>query len=195
MGYDATTIGNHEFDNGLEGLAAQMPHAKFEILSANYDFSKTIMAPFVKPYKVFNVDGIKVGVFGLGIELQGLVNKSMYQETLYLDPVEISQDMVKILRKNEKCDLVICLSHLGFNYKNEPNKISDIKLAQLTSGIDLIIGGHTHTFLDKPRIEKNLLNEDVLINQVGCCGINLGRIDFFLTKDKNKESKGKSIIV
>lgn len=195
MGYDATTIGNHEFDNGIEGLAAQMPHAKFHILSANYDFSKTIMAPFVKPYKVFYVDGVKIGVFGLGIELQGLVNKNMYKETVYLDPVEITQDMVKILRKNENCDLVVCLSHLGYQYKNDPQKISDLTLAQKTSGIDLIIGGHTHTFLDKPTVVKNLDHQEVLINQVGCCGIHLGRIDFFLTKDKKISGNGRRIEV
>lgn len=195
MGYEATTIGNHEFDNGIDGLAAQMQHAKFQILSANYDFKNTIMHPFVKPYHIFMKDGIKVGVFGLGVELAGLVDKKMYKETVYLDPVEISTDMVRLLKKVEKCDLIICLSHLGYAYKNEPNKICDTKLAELTQDIDLIIGGHTHTFLDKPVIVKNAIDKEVLINQVGCFGVNLGRIDFYFDDDASFTAKGKSILV
>jgi 5'-nucleotidase len=195
MGYEATTIGNHEFDNGVDGLAAQMPHAKFDILSANYNFENTVMNGFVKPYKIFRKDGIKVGVFGLGVELAGLVDKKMYKETIYLDPVEISLDTVKKLKHDEKCDLIICLSHLGYAYKVEPSKISDVKLASLTRDIDLIIGGHTHTFLDKPTIHKNLDGKDVLVNQVGCYGINLGRIDFYFDSDSTVISQGKSIIV
>lgn len=195
MGYEATTIGNHEFDNGIDGLAAQMPHAKFDILSANYNFENTVMNGVVKPYKIFHKDGIKVGVFGLGVELAGLVDKKMYKETIYLDPVEISLDTVKKLKHDEKCDLIICLSHLGYAYKDEPSKISDVKLASLTRDIDLIIGGHTHTFLDKPTILKNLDGKDVLVNQVGCYGINLGRIDFYFDSDSTVISQGKSIIV
>ena len=124
-----------------------------------------------------------------------LVDKKNYKETVYYNPVEISQDIVSILRKKEKCDLVICLSHLGYQYKNEPNKISDVKLAALTKDIDLIIGGHSHTFLDKPTIVKNLDNQDVLVNQVGCYGLNLGRIDFYFDSNKSKSALGKSIIV
>ena len=109
LGYEATTIGNHEFDNGIEGLAAQMPHADFKILSANYNFENTIMNGFVKPYQIFHKNGLKVGVFGLGVELAGLVDKKMYKETIYLDPVEISLDIVRKLKHEEKCDLIICL--------------------------------------------------------------------------------------
>jgi 5'-nucleotidase len=195
MQYDASTIGNHDFDNGVDGLYAQMPFAKFEFLSANYDFKNTMMDGLVKPYKIFNKNGIKVGVFGIGIELDGLVDKRNYKETVYNDPVETSQEMVRILKKEQKCDLIICLSHLGYNYKNEPNTISDLKLAALTEDIDLIIGGHTHTFLDKPTVIKNRIGEEVLVNQVGCYGINLGRIDFFLDHNKAKSSMGKSIVV
>ena len=195
MKYDASAIGNHDFDNGVEGLYAQMPHATFEFISANYDFKNTVMNGLVKPYKIFNKNGIKVGVFGLGVELNGLVDKAMYKETVYNDPVETTQDMVRILKKENKCDLVICLSHLGYNYKEEPNKICDLKLAQITQDIDLIIGGHTHTFLDKPTVMKNSVGKDVLVNQVGCYGINLGRIDFYLDNNKEKASQGTSIIV
>lgn len=195
MQYDASAIGNHDFDNGVDGLRAQMPHAKFDFLCANYDFKNTVMDGLVKPFKIFNKNGIKVGVFGLGIELAGLVDKNLSKETVYNEPLEIAQDMVRILKKEQKCDIVICLSHLGYRYKEEPNKISDVKLAELTQDIDLIIGGHTHTFLDKPSVIKNKVGQDVLVNQVGCYGINVGRVDFYLDNDKNKAIDGKSIVV
>ena len=148
-----------------------------------------------KPYKTFNKGGIKIGVFGLGIELKGLVDPMMYKETKYLDPVEISQDMTRVLKNEEQCDLIICLSHIGYHYKNNPEKISDLKLAAATKDIDLIIGGHTHTFLPKPTIVKNIDDKNVLVNQVGCFGINLGKIDFYFDADKNKSADGTSIIV
>lgn len=195
MHYDVATMGNHDFDNGIDGFYAQLSHAKFDFVSANYDFKNTVLNEIVKPYKIINKGGIKIGVFGLGIELEGLVDKKAYKETVYLDPVEIAQDMTRILKHNKKCDLVICLSHLGFSYKNEPNKISDIVLAKKTKDIDLIIGGHTHTFLDKPVVEKNAEGKEVLINQVGCYGLNLGRIDFYFSNDATVTSNGKSIIV
>lgn len=195
MQYDATTIGNHDFDNGLEGIVSQMPHATFDFISSNYDFKNTIMDGYVKPYKIFNKNGIKVGVFGLGIELSGLVDKKNYNETVYNNPVETAQEMVRILKHEKKCDLIICLSHLGYKYNTEPDRICDLKLAELTKDIDLIIGGHTHTFLDKPTIVKNLDQKEVLVNQVGCYGINLGRIDFHFDSNKQKLTDGKSIIV
>lgn len=195
MQYDLATIGNHDFDNGIEGLYNQLPNAKFEFVSANYDFKNTIMNGHVKPYKIFHKNGIKVGVFGLGVELEGLVDKKNCKETVYNDPVGISQDMARILKQQEKCDLVICLSHIGYKYKDEPTKICDTTLATLTKDIDLIIGGHTHTFLDKPTVLKNADGKDVLVNQVGCYGINLGRIDFYFDNDTSKNAAGKSIIV
>ena len=195
MQYDVATMGNHDFDNGIDGFYAQLPHAKFDFVSANYDFKNTVLNEIVKPYKIINKGGIKIGVFGLGIELDGLVDKKMYKETVYYNPIEVAQDMTRILKHNKKCDLVICLSHLGFSYKNEPNKISDLDLAKKTKDIDLIIGGHTHTFLDKPVIEKNADGKDVLINQVGCYGLNLGRIDFYFSNDAAINSNGKSIII
>lgn len=184
MGYDASTIGNHEFDNGLQGIKNQLPHAGFDIICSNYDFSNTILEGKFKPYQIYKKDGLRIGVFGLGIELDGLVGKDMYGETKYLDPVEIAQDMTRILREEKKCDLVICLSHLGYEYKNDPEKISDIHLAQKTSGIDLIIGGHTHTFLPEPQKYQNSKGETVLVNQVGWAGLYLGRIDFYLQNGK-----------
>jgi 5'-nucleotidase len=193
MGYDAATIGNHDFDNAVDGLYAQMPHATFQFLSANYDFTNTVMNGHVKPYSVFVKDGVKIGVFGLGIELAGLVDPRMYKETKYLDPLGIAQDMSRILKTQEKCDLVICLSHLGYQYKEE--KMSDLKLAGLTQDIDLIIGGHTHTFLKKPTVTKNAIGKNVLVNQVGFAGLNLGRIDFYLDEAGNVTGDGVSILV
>jgi len=193
--YDAATIGNHDFDNGLDGLFKQLPHAEFDFISANYDFSNTIMDTHVKPYKIFNIDGIKIGVFGLGIELDGLVGKNNYKETKYLDPIEIAQDMTRVLKEDESCDLIVCLSHIGYYYRNSPEIVSDLIIAKATKDIDLIVGGHTHTFLPKPTIEKNIVGKNVLVNQVGCYGIYLGKIDFHFDSNKNKSANGVSIIV
>lgn len=187
MGYDATTIGNHEFDNGLEGILNQLPHAGFDILCSNYDFSNTILDGKFKPFQIYKKDRVKIGVFGLGIELEGLVGKEMYGDTRYLDPIKVAQGMVRFLRKEKECELVICLSHLGYEYKNDPKKVSDIHLAQNTSGIDLIIGGHTHTFLPEPQKLKNKDGKMVLVNQVGWAGLYLGRIDFYMERKKIKQ--------
>ncbi len=194
LNYDAATIGNHDFDNGVDGLLAQVPHASFELLSANYDFSNTVMDGFVKPFKIYQVDGVKIGVYGLGIALDGLVTKRLYKETLYLNPFEIASDTERKLKEEEHCDLVICLSHLGYDYEN-PERPSDTQLAQRTQYTNLIIGGHTHTFLDKPDIRTNKNGDSVLVNQVGAFGINLGRIDFYFDQDKNASANGLSISV
>ena len=195
MKYDLATLGNHDFDNGINGFFAQLPHANFEFVSANYDFKNTELNGIVKPYKTFLKDGIKIGVFGLGIELEGLVDKKLYKETKYYNPIEVATDITKTLKETEKCDLIICLSHLGFDYKNEKDKPSDLKLAATTQDIDLIIGGHTHTFLDKPVIKTNKVGKQVVINQVGAYGINLGRIDFYFSDETKYISKEKNIVV
>ena len=186
LGYDAVTIGNHDFDNGIDGLDKQLPNAKFDIISSNYDFKNTILESKISNYKIYNKSGVKIGVFGLGIELEGLVSKDLYKETKYLDPIDIANDTAKKLKKTENCDLVICLSHLGYKYEKFPNKVSDLNLAKSTKNIDLIIGGHTHTFMNKPVVVKNNVENDVLINQVGCFGLYLGRIDFSFDSDNNK---------
>lgn len=195
MKYDLATLGNHDFDNGIDGFYSQLPHAKFDFVSANYDFKNTILDGIVKPYKTFKKAGLKIGVFGLGVELEGLVDKKLYKETVYNNPVDVAKDITSQLKETEKCDLIICLSHLGFKYKNEPDKICDVLLAQKTKDIDLIIGGHTHTFLDKPVIETNTDGKEVLINQVGCYGINLGRIDFYFSDDKKYSNQSKKIVI
>jgi 5'-nucleotidase len=188
MGYNASTLGNHEFDNGIEKLAKSLKHANFSFLNSNYTFKNTALENKISKYKIFNVDGIKIGVFGLGIELNGLVEKKLYTGINYLDPVEISIDTTNELKFNHNCDLIICLSHLGFSYSKDKNIMCDLVLAKKTRNIDLIIGGHTHTFLEKPVQIKNLDDKNVLINQVGCFGINLGKIDFYFSDEKIKES-------
>lgn len=180
MKYDASTFGNHDFDNGLAGLQKQLPNAGFPFLIANYDFGGTPLAGRFAPYKVFEKGGARIGVFGLGIELKGLVADKNFGTTQYLDPVTVAKAQVQRLRQGERCDLVICLSHLGYKYEGE--KIDDRKLAAQVGGIDLILGGHTHTFMPAPEPITGPNGHVTLINQVGWSGINLGRIDYDLRR-------------
>jgi 5'-nucleotidase len=190
LGYDAGTLGNHDFDGGIDNMVTQFGKAKFPMLIANYDFKNTVMNGKTQASKIFEKDGVRIGVFGVGIKPDGLIPKEAYKETRYLDPIEIGNDMAARLRSENKCDYVICLSHLGFKYDGPT--VSDNVLAAKTRNIDLIIGGHTHTFLDAPVTVNNLDANPVWINQVGFAGINLGRID--LTFDSGKATvKGQSI--
>ena len=184
MGYNACTIGNHEFDNGLKKLSESLKYANFSFINSNYVFKNTPIENKIKKYEIHIIDGIKIGIFGLGIELKGLVEKKLFDGVKYLDPIEITNDITNKLKNEFKCDLIICLSHLGFSY-NKKDIISDLILAKKTKNIDLIIGGHTHTFMNKPVKIKNLSGKNVIINQVGCFGINIGKIDFYLTEKKN----------
>jgi len=194
LGYDAGTIGNHDFDAGLDNLALQLKNASFPILIANYDFSRTPMRGKSKPFQIFNKSGVKVGVFGIGIEPAGLVPENLYGNTVYLDPIKCANEVADELKNRQKCDMVICLSHLGYKY--DDNKVSDEVLTQQTANIDLIIGGHTHTFLDAPIAYKNIEKEVVMVNQVGFAGINLGRIDYTFFGDKtNFFTKANTVVV
>ncbi len=190
MGYNAATIGNHEFDAGLKTFKKNILNNDFQFISSNYDFTNTELEGLIDKYKIYNKGGIKVGVFGLGIELRGLVSPLLYGETKYYDPVEIAKDISTKLKYEKGCDLVICISHLGHQYQND--KISDTHLAKLTSNIDLIIGGHTHTLLKEPLILNNSLGEEVIINQVGSNGVYVGKIDFNFIN--NNKSSDKSIV-
>lgn len=173
--YDAATMGNHDFDIGLEGFLNAQQFANFPFLCANYDFSETILSGKTKAYHIFHKAGIKIGVFGIGVALKGLVQMDKYGKTLYLDPISTANKIASEL-KSKSCDLVICLSHLGFEYENKSIN-SDRKLAAETENVDIILGGHTHTFFDNPLVLKNSKNKDVLVNQVGWGGVYLGRID------------------
>lgn len=192
MGYDATAIGNHDFDGGLDNLAKQLKHATFPMLVANYDFTGTPMEGKTVPYRIFEHEGIKTGVFGLGIEMAGLVDSRLSGKTVYLDPIVKAAEMVLELRDKQKCDVVVCLSHLGYRYDND--KVSDTVLAKKSRGIDIIIGGHTHTFLDKAVTIKNREDKDVVVAQVGWAGIRLGKIEIFTDK-KSREKSIESVSV
>lgn len=182
MGYDAGTIGNHEFDNGLVGISSQMKHMSFPFINSNYNFTGTVLEGKIQPYKIFNKGNVKIGIFGLGIELEGLVSSKNCEGVEYIDPIFMAEKMVKILKEKEQCDLVVCLSHIG--YESNTGGICDMKLAKETSGIDIILGGHSHTLLETATRVRNLEGKEVVINQVGWAGIALGRIDFYIDKEE-----------
>ena len=163
MGYDAVTIGNHEFDFGLENMARVFKMAKFPIVCANYDFTGTVCEGLVKPYVVLKRNGVRVGVFGLGAKLQGLVSGKNCAGVKYLNPAEVTRKMVDILRNQEKCDVVICLSHLGWDISD----YSDEELIPDTRGIDIVLGGHSHTFMKEVQYLKNLDGKQVADDQNG----------------------------
>jgi 5'-nucleotidase len=195
MKYDACTIGNHDFDAGMENLSHQLTkHSNFPMLVCNYDFTGTPMEYKTQPYKVFKKGKLKIGVFGVSIEGKGLIPDNLFGATQYLDPIKKSNEIAEKLKREEGCDMVICLSHLGYQYKD--NKVSDEVLAKESVNIDLIIGGHSHTFLDNPVKFSNKKGDDVIINQVGWAGIVLGRLDFEFSKFSGKKMvKNHSIIV
>ena len=188
MGYDAGTIGNHEFDNGLGDLQSALKMAGFPIVNSNYDFTDTILSGIVKSHLILKKDGIKVGIYGLGIELDGLVSKPNFGSIQYHDPLKAAMNIEETLKKEHSCDLIICLSHLGYSYQN--NKISDITLAPQTKYTDLFIGGHTHTFLDKPTVLKNAEGKVVIVNQAGWAALSVGKIEYVF--DRNR--KGKEVV-
>lgn len=180
--YDALTIGNHDFDGGIENLAKQLEQVSFPVLCGNYNFANTPMDGRTKPWHIFKKDGLRIGVFGLGIELKGLVPKDLYTNTIYENPIEKANEYAKKLKEEEKCNLVVCLSHLGYQYTED--KVSDVTLAAATEHIDVILGGHTHTFLPAPTKVKNKAGKTVFVNQAGWGGILLGRLDFIFQGDK-----------
>lgn len=185
MGYDIATMGNHDFDGGMETFEKQIAHADFDFVVSNYGFQDTILKDKVKRHKIMDYNGIKIGVFGIGIELDGLVPPSLRGDTVYYNPITMANKEAHILRKEMNCDYVICLSHLGYRYRD--NTVSDIILANNSRNIDLILGGHTHTFLDKPDIQENLDGKEVHISQCGWAGIVLGRIEIYF--ERNKKNK------
>ncbi|MBF6597047.1 MAG: metallophosphoesterase [Fermentimonas sp.] len=176
MGYDAVTLGNHEFDYGLEVLEKVARLAKFPIVSSNYDFSETKLNGLIKPFIIIRKGGVKIGVIGINIQPKGLIAANNYKGVKYLDPIKTANDMAQMLRVTHNCDMVICISHLGHN--------PDLNLAESTTGIDLIIGGHSHTFMKTPSIRKNIDENDVLVFQTNGRGVYVGRIDVKLEKAK-----------
>jgi len=193
LGYDAGTIGNHDFDNGIDQLAKMLGMADFPLINCNYNFANTPLEQKVPPYKIFRQDGLKIGVLGVGIALEGLVLKSLYGNTQYKDPIVCANKMAAWLKEKKKCDYIICLSHLGYKY--ESNKISDVILARESEHINLIIGGHTHTFLKKPTELLNKKNKVVLINQVGWAGINMGEININFNHTSNIKHSSFTLVI
>lgn len=192
LGYDAATLGNHDFDNGIDKLAEMINLADFPIINCNYTFKDTPLEHKVFPYKVFRRGGLKIGVLGIGVELDGLVLDKLYGNVKYNNPIEAANRMAYTLKYKKKCDYIICLSHLGYKY--DSNKVSDIMLARESENIDLIIGGHTHTFLNKPTEVMNKKNELVLVNQVGWAGLQLGKININFNHIKPyKQSKNLTV--
>ncbi len=174
MGYDVATIGNHDFDNGTDGLVDMLPHATFDLVSANYEISHRGLAERVRPYTIREFEGVKVGIFGLGIDFYALVLADLHQGVSYTDPVGAARRISEELR-NQGCQLVVCLSHLGYRYGSD--RPSDTDLANLVPEVDLILGGHTHTFMDAPDVYRAGETGLTVVNQVGFAGIRLGRID------------------
>lgn len=179
MRYDAGTIGNHEFDFGLENMARLFRLAEFPIVCANYDVTGTVLEGLVKEYVVLHRDGIKIGVFGLGAQLEGLVAKASYGDVKFEDPVSEAQRIADLLKMQEKCDLVICLSHLG--WKGEP--YSDVELIENTCNIDVVLGGHSHSYFERPEYYKNLDGVEVPLQQMGKHAAFIGKM--VLTLQKN----------
>jgi len=177
MGYDVGTLGNHDFDNGTDGLVAMLPHADFEFVSANYDIEHPGLAERVQPWTIRELGGVKVGIFGLGIDFYALVLDHLHEGVRYRDPIGAARTAAQELR-NQGCDLVVCLSHLGYRY--EVDRPSDVVLAEQVSEVDIVLGGHTHTFMDEPDVFRAGTPEMTIVNQVGFAGLRLGRIDVVL---------------
>ncbi|HKG61085.1 MAG TPA: metallophosphatase [Pyrinomonadaceae bacterium] len=175
IGYDVGTLGNHEFDNGVEALAAALKFANFDIVSANYDVKGTVLEQRVKRYVVKTLAGIRVGLFGLGVSPVALITPDNFKGVTYIDPVVAARDVVKKLRDEERCALVVCMSHLGYN---ADAKSGDSFLASQVDGIDFIASGHTHTFMKEPVTQTQPCGAKTTIFQVGKSGIYVGRVDF-----------------
>lgn len=178
MHYDAVTIGNHEFDFGLDNMIRLFKMAEFPVVCSNYDFADTELKDIVKPYLVLKRQGVRIGVFALCPPLEGLVSRKNYGPLKFLDPVEVTDRMVDVLRNREKCDVVICLSHLGWEVSDYP----DNELIKRTSGIDLILGGHSHTYLETLGYETDKTGRQVPVDHEGKHAVFVGKIQLKLEK-------------
>lgn len=176
MGYDAATLGNHEFDYGMDVVEKVAKQATFPIISSNYDFTDTPLNGLIKPYVIFKKGGLKIGVIGIDVKPQGLIASANYAGMKYLPPLETANELAAKLKKTDKCDIVICLSHLGYD--------GDVALAPQSKDIDIILGGHSHTFMKEPETFKNSEGKNVTVFQNGDRGLNVGRLDLVLERMK-----------
>lgn len=181
MGYDAVALGNHELDNGQKQLAERLKNAKYPTLCANYDFSRTPLKKSVKPYVIINKNGLKIGIIGVLIDLKGYVSETARENLVYQNPIGVVNKLAKLLKEKKKCDLVIVLSHLGYD-GGTIERPSDTELAKNIINVDMILGGHSHTFLEAPVIVNNHQGNGILVNQTGAAGVYVGRIDVTLKK-------------
>ena len=191
IGYDVVTLGNHDFDNGVDALAAAMKFANFEFVSTNYDVRGTPLESRVKPFAVRTFGDVRVGLFGLGISPDNLITPDNFKGVKYLDPVRMARGAVQLLRDREKCQLVVGMSHLGYYPNPKGDEVGDTQVAAQVSGIDFIASGHTHTFMEKPYLQKNPEGKETIIFQVGKSGIYVGRVDFKLKDGKVVASAGR----
>jgi 5'-nucleotidase len=182
--FDAACLGNHEFDYGLDTLKRMIETAQFPFVATNYDFSKTVLNGLTKEYVILHKNGLKIGIIGLGVQPEGLIALGNYKGMKYLDPVETANKTAAYLKEKEGCNLIVCLSHLGY-YSHE-KIVGDLILAQQSRNIDIILGGHTHTFMEKPLLVPNLDGKEVIINQTGDRGIYIGRLDIEMKEEKNR---------
>jgi 5'-nucleotidase len=183
MRYDAATIGNHEFDNGMQHLSDQLKYADFPFICSNYNFDNTILKGKTRPWRIIEKGPFRIGIIGLGINPSGLISPANYEGMKWLDPIKTAEETGAFLRNEKNCNLIIALSHLGIDSTDE-RPDSDRKTAAETSSIDIIIGGHTHTFMDEPEVVKNKGGKNVIINQVGWGGVMLGELNITLSKGK-----------
>ena len=183
MRYDAATLGNHEFDNGLDTLAVVLRTANFPVVCANYDFTGTALEQVIKPFTVVRKGKLKIGIFGLGCDPKGLISDKNFLPAQYLEPYPIAQAMADTLRA-QQCDIVVCLSHMG-TFGKAPEDVCDTALVSHTRGIDVVIGGHTHRIYENLRV-ANLDGDSIPVCQMGKSGENLGKIVLFLG-DKNEK--------
>lgn len=179
IGYDAVTIGNHEFDFGLENMARIFKMAKFPVVCANYDFTGTCVEGLVKPYVIIKRNGLKIGLFGLSPQLEGLVDLSKCKGVTYLDPVEVGNRVAAELKHDKKCDVVICVSHLGWL---RPDEMGDQKLLASSKDIDLVLGGHSHSYFKDLRYVNNADGKAVPVDQNGKNAMYVGKLTLSFDK-------------
>ncbi len=191
IGYDVVTLGNHDFDNGIDALAAAMKFANFDFVSTNYDVRGTAIETRVKPYVVREINGVRIGLFGLGIKLEGLNPPESFKGLKYLDPVRMAKGCVKLLRERENCAMVVCMSHLGYYPQPKGDELGDTQVVAQVDGIDFIASGHTHTFMQRPVLARQPSGKDTVIFQVGKSGIYVGRVDFTVRDNKVTAHAGR----
>ena len=193
MGYDAFALGNHDFDRGMQDLSSQLSRNPIPALAANYQLADTPLAKQVKPYHIVEKAGQRIGIMGLGVNPQGLIPQLLREGLIYTDPLVTANQIAAELKEKHACNLVICLSHLGYHYNDK--QVSDLQLAPQSRHIDIIIGGHTHTFLPEPIVVNNLDGKPVLINHAGWGGLLMGRIDLHYSNGAIRVAKGENIAI